>query len=223
MNRRDLLNVGGLIAASTALGSFRVSAAQTTAPSPYGPAFALLNRFVEEYLADMNAPGLTLALADASGVQRVCTYGLDDLARHTPLNVDQLFHIGSISKSFLAICLLQLRDEGQLDLHRPLEQYLPWLRFDGLGRSLTAHDLLTHSGGLPDGPLFPTDRRLGSLRLHRVHRPRHGRVSHHAHQSRHDAPRAHSLRGRLRVVLRGVHLRRRVRERRLLWLWHRRG
>jgi hypothetical protein len=87
MNRRDLLNVGGMIATSTMLTSYRVSAAQTAAPNPYEPAFALLDRFVEEYLADMNAPGLTLALADASGVQRVCTYGLDDLARHTPLNV----------------------------------------------------------------------------------------------------------------------------------------
>jgi hypothetical protein len=116
MNRRDLLNVGGMIATSTMLTSYRVSAAQTAAPNPYEPAFALLDRFVEEYLADMNAPGLTLALADASGVQRVCTYGLDDLARHTPLNVDELFHIGFISKSFLAVCLLQLRDEGKLDL-----------------------------------------------------------------------------------------------------------
>jgi D-alanyl-D-alanine carboxypeptidase len=157
MNRRDLLNAGGMIAASTVLTAFRVSAAQTPVSSSYEPAFALLDRFVEEYLRDMNAPGLTLALADASGVQRVCTYGLDDLARHTPLNVDELFHIGSISKSFLAVCLLQLRDEGKLDLHCPIEQYLPWLRFDGLGRSLTAHDLLTHSAGLPDGPLFPSD------------------------------------------------------------------
>jgi D-alanyl-D-alanine carboxypeptidase len=159
MNRRDLLT-SGIVATSAALASFRVSAAQPTASSPYLPAFEPLDHFVEQFLRDMNAPGLTLALADSNGVQRVCAYGLNDLARHTPLNVDELFHIGSISKSFLAVCLLQLHDEGKLDLHRPIEQYLPWLRFDGLGRSLTAHDLLTHTAGLPDGPLFPTDPAL---------------------------------------------------------------
>lgn len=159
MNRRDLLT-SGMVAASAALTSFRSSAVQPSASSAYSPAFEPLDNFVEQFLRDMNAPGLTLALADSTGVQRVCTYGLNDLARHTPVNVEELFHIGSISKSFLAICLLQLHDEGKLDLHRPVERYLPWLRFDGLGRSLTAHDLLTHSAGLPDGPLFPTDPAL---------------------------------------------------------------
>ena len=159
MNRRDLLT-SGMVAASAVLTSFHVSAAQPTALSPYSPAFEPLDIFVEQFLRDMNAPGLTLALADSTGVQRVGAYGLNDLARHTPVNVDELFHIGSISKSFLAVCLLQLHDEGKLDLHRPIEQYLPWLRFDGLGRSLTAHDLLTHSAGLPDGPLFPADPAL---------------------------------------------------------------
>jgi CubicO group peptidase (beta-lactamase class C family) len=149
-----------MVAASAALSSFRVSEAQPVAQSAYAPAFERLDRYVEQYLRDMNAPGMTLALADTGGVQRVCAYGLDDLARHTQANVDALFHIGSISKSFLAVCLLQLRDEGKLDLTRPIEHYLPWLRFDGLGRSLTAHDLLTHSAGLPDGPLFPTDPTL---------------------------------------------------------------
>ena len=36
---------------------------------------------------------------------------------------NQLFEIGSISKSFLAICLLQLLDEGKLDLQRPIAEY----------------------------------------------------------------------------------------------------
>ena len=90
-------------------------------------------------------------------MQRVCAYGLDDVARERPVDAGQLFEIGSISKSFIALCLLQLRDEGKLDLHRPIADYLPWLRFEPATRPLTAHDLLTHSAALPDGPLFPAD------------------------------------------------------------------
>ena len=146
-----------MIAAGVSAGAFLLNEVRADAQSRYARAFTLLDRFVEQYLRDMNAPGLTLALADAGGVQRVCAYGLDDIARRVTLNVDEPFHIGSITKSFLGLCLLQLRDEGKLDLHRPVGDYLPWLRFDPATRPITPHDLLTHSAALPDGPLFPAD------------------------------------------------------------------
>lgn len=157
MNRRELLEWGITAAASATAGSFLVSESKADEPGPYAAAFPLLDQFVEQYLRDKNAPGLTLALADAGGVQRICAYGLDDLARRRSLNADELFHIGSITKSFTSVCLLQLVDEGKLDLHRPINEYLPWLRFDAATRPITAHDLLTHSAALPDGPLFPPD------------------------------------------------------------------
>jgi CubicO group peptidase (beta-lactamase class C family) len=160
VNRREMLRLGINVAASASAGVFLLNETRADAQGRYAPAFALLDRYVEQYLRDMNAPGLTLSLADASGVLRVCVYGLDDLARRVPLDADELFHIGSITKSFLALCLLQLRDEGKLDLHRPILEYLPWLRFDSATRPLTAHDLLTHSAGLPDGILFPADPAL---------------------------------------------------------------
>ncbi len=157
MNRRELLALGINVAAGATAGAFISSEARAGAPSRYAPAFALLDRYVEQYLRDMNAPGLTLSLADAGGVQRVCAYGFDDLARRAPLDAEERFQIGSITKSFLALSLMQLKDEGRLDLHRPIRDYLPWLRFDAATRPLTAHDLLTHSAALPDGPLFPAD------------------------------------------------------------------
>jgi len=157
MDRRQVLSGGislGMVAASArALASDAVA----QSASRYAEAFARLDHFVPDYLQSMNAPGLTLCLADADGVQRVCSYGFDELTQRTPLGSGKLFQIGSISKSFLGLCLMQLRDEGKLDLHRPIQEYLPWLRFDNAGQPLTAHHLLTHSGALPDGPLFPAD------------------------------------------------------------------
>jgi len=157
MNRRELLGMGIRVAAGASAGLLLSSEALSDAQGDYAPAFPLLDRFVEQYLRDMNAPGLTLSLADASGVQRVCAYGVEEISPRVPLSADKLFHIGSITKSFLALCLMQLQDEGKLDLHRPIREYLPSLRLDGLTRPLTAHDLLTHSAALPDGPLFPAD------------------------------------------------------------------
>jgi D-alanyl-D-alanine carboxypeptidase len=160
MDRRELLGLGvsiGALAATAATARAASGDAHTAPPGPYSRCFEALDQYVAQYLRDMNAPGLTLALADADGVQRVCAYGVEDLQRRTPLSADKLFHIGSISKSFLALCLLQLRDAGRFDPHRPINEYLPWLRYDGFDRPITAHDLMTHSAALPDGPLFPPD------------------------------------------------------------------
>lgn len=157
VNRRELLGFGLQAAAFAGAGRALLSDARADGSERYAAAFERLDRYVVQYLADMNAPGLTLVLADSTGVLRTCAYGVDDLATRAALDVNDLFHIGSITKSFLGLCLVQLQEEGRLDLHRPVLDYLPGLRLDGLTRPLAAHDLLTHSAGLPDGELFPAD------------------------------------------------------------------
>ena len=159
MNRRDLLGLGVNLGVLASTGALSLRDARAATASRYAPAFERLDQYVEQYLREMNAPGLTLALSDASGVQRVCAYGFEDLEQRLPLDPARLFHIGSISKSFLGRCLVQLHEAGKLDFHRPIQDYLPWLRFDAAtgGAPLTAHHLLTHSAALPDGALFPAD------------------------------------------------------------------
>ena len=157
MKRREMLKLGIQVASVAAAARFVSREAHAGTSGRYDAAFELLDSFVERYMREMNAPGMTLSLADADGTQRVCAYGFGDLATRKAVILDELFHIGSISKSFAGLCLLQLRDEGKLDLHKPINTYLPWLRFDPATRPLTAHDLLTHSAALPDGPLFPAD------------------------------------------------------------------
>lgn len=106
----------------------------------------------------MNAPGLTFAMADRSGVQRVVSYGFSDSDTKIPVNTNQLFQIGSISKSFLAMCLLQLVDEGKLDLNRPIREYLPWFRLESSFAPINTHHLLTHTSGLAgNAPVFLSD------------------------------------------------------------------
>ena len=60
--------------------------------------------------------------------------------------------------------LLQLRDEGKLDVNRPIVDYLPWLRIDSKFAPITVHHLLTHSSGLPGaGDVFQADPELRHL------------------------------------------------------------
>ena len=144
----------GSAAAAAFVVADRVFAADA---GKYAAAFNAIDTFAGRYLREMNAPGMTLVIADRSGVLRVATYGLSELDRKEPVRPEHLFQIGSISKSFAGAALLQLRDEGKLDLHAPVTRYLPWLRIEPRG-VITTHHLLTHSSGLPSwAPVFPTD------------------------------------------------------------------
>jgi D-alanyl-D-alanine carboxypeptidase len=156
--RRSFLQ-GGVAGASIAgLGRFRAVEAGSAGDAGYAELWPALDRFVEQYMRDMNAPGMTLVLADRNGVQRQVTYGFGDLESRRSVAEDELFEIGSISKSFVALALLQLHDEGKLDLQRPVTEYLPWLRINSTYAPVTTHHLLTHTSGLPGaGDVFQSD------------------------------------------------------------------
>ena len=162
MDRRELLGLGVSIGALASTGRLAeaatpAAAAHPTQSGPYARCFAQLDQYVAQYMSVMNIPGMTLCLADANGVQRVRDYGVEDVERRTPLATGKLFQIGSISKSFVSVCLMQLRDEGRFDPQRPINEYLPGVRYDGFDKPITCHDLMTHSAAFPDGPTFPAD------------------------------------------------------------------
>jgi CubicO group peptidase (beta-lactamase class C family) len=159
LSRRELLTWG---AAATALSRVPVFADEPPVdragepPAALAPALASIDAFVARHLKEEGLPGLTHALASREGTLRTAAYGLRDVKTREPLRTGDLFEIGSISKSFVALCCLQLRDEGRLDLDRPVRAYLPWLRVESEHPPFTPHHLLTHSSGLPgSGVTFP--------------------------------------------------------------------
>jgi D-alanyl-D-alanine carboxypeptidase len=75
----------------------------------------------------------------------------------TPLTADAPMVIGSLTKTFVAAAVLQLADEGRLELDDRLAEHLPGL--DGVGEAITIRQLLDHSSGLAD--VFNDDTRRG--------------------------------------------------------------
>ncbi|HSJ52484.1 MAG TPA: serine hydrolase domain-containing protein, partial [Anaerolineae bacterium] len=126
-----------------------------------------LDLFMEEQMAAAGTPGMAVALTDRQALLHVAARGLADVAAGRPVEPGTLFEIGSISKSFTAIALLQLREAGLVDLHRPVRHYLPWFHVPpgpGLaGRAgteaITLHHLLTHTAGIVTGTDFSTEGR----------------------------------------------------------------
>jgi len=63
--------------------------------------------------------------------------------------LDSKFHLFSITKQFTAIIILQLVEEGLIDLQKTISDYLPYYRED-TGNKIRIHDLLLHTHGIPD-------------------------------------------------------------------------
>ena len=117
----------------------------------FQPAFARLDEFIAAHLRDIGAPGMTLALANRDGLVRASAYGFADTKAGAKVRPNTLFEVGSISKSFVALALMQMRDEGKFDTAKPITTYLPWLKIDSKYAPITGHHLLSHTSGLPDG------------------------------------------------------------------------
>jgi len=101
-------------------------------------------------------PGATVVLADDSGEQTLA-FGVSDSSHGTPMRGADRFRIASITKSMTAALVLQLADDGLLDLDDTAESWLPGLLPNG--DEITLAQLLGHVSGLPeadDGPFVGT-------------------------------------------------------------------
>ena len=114
-------------------------------------AFEEIDRYVERRISEVNMPGMALAVTDREKLLRVATFGYADLAAGTPVQPGSIFEIGSIGKSFTNVALMQLCDEGLLDVQAPVSRYLPWFEVQSDYGPITAHHLMTHTSGLVNG------------------------------------------------------------------------
>jgi len=81
-------------------------------------------------------------------------FGYRDVEQQVVPDLDTIFGIGSITKSFTAVAILQLQEQGKLCVSDPVTKYLPEFRFgkSGAEKGMTIHHFLTHTAGLPPLP-----------------------------------------------------------------------
>lgn len=110
-----------------------------------------IKSYVETRMQEVNMPGLALAVTGRGRLLEVATFGYADIASRSPIQAGTMFEIGSIGKSFTNIALMQLHDEGRLDLHAPVSRYLPWFEVQSNYAPVTTHHLMSHTSGLGSG------------------------------------------------------------------------
>ncbi len=129
-----------------------------------------LDDTVNAFIANQTAPGAVLLVARRGVIAKWQAYGdavlytdakFDKVAHPMPMAKDTIFDLASVSKLFTAVAVMQLWDEGKLDLDAPVAKYLPRFGVDGK-QEVTVRELLTHTSGLRPDPPIPLYQIAGS-------------------------------------------------------------
>ncbi|HEX8362728.1 MAG TPA: serine hydrolase domain-containing protein, partial [Longimicrobium sp.] len=178
MNTRStFLALGAAVALATAAhGQPPRSMAAPTDPqrlARLSSAFPQIDRAMREFAERSNVPGIAYGIVVDGRVVHVGTAGVREVQSRAPVDTATVFRIASMTKSFTAAAILQLRDAGKLSLDDPAERYVP-----ELGRlryptsdapRITIRHLLTHSEGFPednpwgDQQLAATDEEMSRM------------------------------------------------------------
>ena len=104
-------------------------------------------------LKDNGVPGMAAVIADRDGIVWTAGIGLADVAAGTPATPDTLFRVASISKTFVALSVLKLVEEGRLDLDAPVKSLVPDVAFTNKWEAtdpVRVVHLLAHTTGWDD-------------------------------------------------------------------------
>jgi CubicO group peptidase (beta-lactamase class C family) len=118
-------------------------ASPTPSPSPTGD----LARFIDAFTREHDFSGTILVQENATR-KYARSFGAADRAFNVPTEANTRYRIASITKLFTSALILQLRDEGKLDLNGNIRKYLADYSGEG-GDDITIHHLLNHTSGLP--------------------------------------------------------------------------
>ncbi|MFF7748341.1 serine hydrolase domain-containing protein [Streptomyces sp. NPDC007971] len=145
-------------AAAVAVGIMTMGAlAPPAASAAAGP--DTLRKGLNTLVHTDGVPAALASVEDRDGRTRTYTTGVGDLATGAKVPRDGQVRIGSNTKTFTAVVVLQLVGEGRIGLDAPVGTYLPGLvRGDGIdGRRITVRQLLQHTSGLPDYSKYLSD------------------------------------------------------------------
>ena len=142
---------GVLLALGLALFADR-RARRNAAPNrpPQNDNFEEIDAHIEQQMERLNIPGAALAIVEDGEIVHQRGFGRARPGGEAP-SPQTPFIIGSLTKSFTALAVVQLVEDGKVELDAPVQRYLPWFRVaDPLASAqITVRHLLNQTSGLP--------------------------------------------------------------------------
>ena len=142
---------GGVLALALALLADR-PVRRNSAPdkTPQSDTFEEIDAHIERQMERLNVPGATLAIVEDDKIVHLRGFGQARPGGEAPTPQTPFF-IGSLTKSFTALAVMQLVEDGKVELDAPVQRYLPWFRIADPEASaqITVRHLLNQTSGLP--------------------------------------------------------------------------
>lgn len=122
-----------------------------------------IDAIFQSFMQENHVPGMVVGVVHGGRLETLRAFGVQDTRTNAPVDADSVFRIASMSKQFVALATLRLRDASKLDLDAPAERYVPelaHLRYPTTDSpKIRVRDLLAHAAG------FVTDDPWGDRQL----------------------------------------------------------
>ena len=127
------------------------------------PAEPALNKQLSAYLTEtvdrIDIAGLTVAITRNDSVIYTGAFGYRNIETGEPLTPQHVFHWASVSKTFVATAIMQLREQNKIDLDEKLTTYLPYFsQRDTFYKDVTIRQMLNHTSGIGDVDDYEWDK-----------------------------------------------------------------
>lgn len=114
--------------------------AQSTADS--------IDIFIREKMTQLKIPGLQLAIVRDGKLEKLGNYGFANIEHQIPTNSRTTFSINSMTKAFVGVAVMQLQEQGKLNINNPISSYISDIPENW--KSITIKQLLSNVSGLPN-------------------------------------------------------------------------
>jgi CubicO group peptidase (beta-lactamase class C family) len=119
--------------------------------------YEAVDQYITTRMRSDHIPGVALAIVKGDQIVYLKGYGRADQSGR-PVTPQTPFLIGSITKTFTALAVMQLVEAGKVELDAPVQRYIPWFRVADPKASaqITVRMLINQTSGLPQLPTFVT-------------------------------------------------------------------
>ena len=143
----------------------------TAVRKDYADVVETLRPFIQQQMAEKELPALSIAIIDDQQIVWAQGFGMADPKSKTPASADTVYRIGSVSKLFTDIAVMQLVERGELNLDAPVTDYLPDFHPENpFGTPITLRQLMSHRSGMlrepPVGNYFETSQPTLAATVH---------------------------------------------------------
>lgn len=107
-----------------------------------------IDLFIKEKMTHMKIPGLQLAVIKNGRLEKLASYGFSNIEHQVAVNSKSTFSINSMTKAFTGVAIMQLQEQGKLNVYDPISQYISDIPDEW--KSITIRQLLSNTSGLPN-------------------------------------------------------------------------